>query len=471
MADLIDDPELEALGQLAEEFLTRWRRGDQPSVADYAKQHPELADGIRALFPTLILMERSKPNRSSWTADDTRDDSLSHNLLPWRLGEYELVRELGRGGMGIVFEAKQEALDRCVAVKVLPGTAAYDDRTRQRFLREARTIARLRHPHIIPIHTVGEQDGVLFYVMDLIGGTSLDQLKPPDRVEGDGHARARWVARLGVQAAETLTYAHGEGILHRDVKPANFVLDQDGKLWLTDFGLAKLMGDPPLTATGEWLGTLRYLAPECLRGESSVRSDLYGLGLTLYELLVGVPAFPETDRARLIQLIAEGTPVPPRRHDPTIPRDLETIILKASAREPELRYESALELAEDLRRFLDCWPIRGHRTAPGARLIRWIRRNPAIASLALTSMALVLVIISLVTYYLFVPRRAASGLDSPSQPAPSPGLARDAQVSPPPPGLPKDGPPWGFGRRYAPAGVGAGGGHGPRGPRHGMGPQ
>ena len=470
MADLIDDPELEALGQLAEEFLTRWRLGDQPSVADYAEQHPELADGIRALFPTLILMERSKPNRSSWTADDTRDDSLSHNLLPRHLGEYELVRELGRGGMGIVFEAKQEALGRYVAVKVLPGTAAYDDRTRQRFVREARIIARLRHPHIIPIHTVGEQDGVLFYVMDLIRGTSLDQLKPPDRVEGDGHARARWVARLGVQAAETLTYAHGEGILHRDVKPANFVLDQDGKLWLTDFGLAKLMGDPSLTATGDCLGTLRYLAPEGLRGESSVRSDVYGLGLTLYELLVGVPAFPETDRTRLLQLIAETNPIPPRHCDPTIPRDLETIILKASARDPADRYEAPTELAADLRRFLAAQGIRAHRTGLGVRLVRWVRHNPVFALVVATTILLALLLISFVGNALLTSSQTARRLESPAQSPPAsvgPGQTEARQSTPS--GRP-NGPPWGFGRRHMPPGAGAGAGFGPRGPRRGMGP-
>ncbi len=471
MGDYTDGAELELLGELADEFLIRWKSGKRLSIDEYAAQHPEVAEEIRALFPILLFLEKNQPDRPGSMPSNVGNESEPDGSLPRRLGEYELVRELGRGGMGIVFEAKQGALDRRVAVKILPGSAIYDEHTRRRFLREARIIARLRHPQIVPIHNVGEQDDVLFYVMDLISGTSLDQLEPRNLLGTNGRARARWVARLGIQAAESLAYAHGQGVLHRDVKPSNFVLDQDGRLWLTDFGLAKLLDDPPLTATGEWLGTLRYLAPECLRGESSVRSDLYGLGLTLYELLVGVPAFPETDRARLIQLIAEGTPVPPRRHDPTIPHDLETIILKASAREPEIRYESALELAEDLRRFLDCRPIRGRRTAPGARLIGWIRRNPAIASLALTSMALVLVIISLVTYYLFVPRRAASGLDSPSRPAPSPGLARDAQVSPPPPGLPKDGPPWGFGRRHAPAGVGAGEGRGPRGPRRGMGPR
>ena len=278
--------------------------------------------------------------------------------------------------MGIVFEAWHEALDRRVAIKILPGATLSHERGRQRFLHEARIIARLRHPHIVPIHSVGEHEGLLFYVMDLIPGTSLDQPEFRDLPTATGSARANWVAGLGIQAAETLAYAHGQGVLHRDVKPSNLLLDQDGQLWLADFGLAKLLDDPSLTPSGEWLGTLRYLAPECLQGEVSVRSDIYGLGLTLYELLVGVPAFGETDRVRLLQQIAAAAFVPPRRLDPTIPPDLETIILKATESDPARRYQAATGLAEDLRRFLDGRPIDARRGGTARRLVPWLRRHP-----------------------------------------------------------------------------------------------
>ncbi len=382
-----------------------------------------------------------------------REKPVSAGPLPELLGDIHLVHELGRGGMGIVFEAWQESLGRRVAVKVLPGSLLHDDRTRQRFLREARAIGRLRHPHIASIHAFGEQDGVLYYVMDLVDGAGLDQLVTQEKMSETGLARARWVARLGIQAAEALAYAHSKGVLHRDVKPANLLLDQDGTIWLTDFGLAKLIDEQPLTASGEWLGTLRYLAPECLRGEASVRSDLYSLGLTLYELLVGVPAFPETDRARLVHQISVSAPPAPRHHDRTIPPDLETIVMKASAREPEDRYATASELAEDLGRFLDGRAIQGHRAGPVRQLARWIRRNPTVAVLATTTIVLVVVMSFFIGIHLFGAPRAVNGIEPPTRSAVSPATADRG----------RDGPPWGYGLRHAPAGAG----RGLRGPRRG----
>jgi hypothetical protein len=445
--------DFDPLNRLAEEFVASWREGNQPSIEEYVAHHPNLAEGIRSVFPSLIFLERNKPDRSAPEIAKLSNQPVSSGLLPERLGDIHLVHELGRGGMGIVFEAWQESLGRRVAVKVLPGSVLHDDRTRQRFLREARAIGRLRHPHIAQIHAVGEQDGVLYYVMDLIDGAGLDQLVTQEKTSETGLARARWVARLGIQAAEALTYAHSQGVLHRDVKPANLLLDQDGTVWLTDFGLAKLIDEQPLTASGEWLGTLRYLAPECLRGEASVRSDLYSLGLTLYELLVGVPAFPETERARLMRQISESSPQALRDRDRTIPPDLETIVMKASAREPEDRYATASELAEDLGRFLEGRAIQGHRAGAVRQLARWIRRNPALAALATTTIALVVVMSYLIGLYLFGGPRVVSGVEPPNQSAVSPAT--------PDPG--RDGPPWGFGLRHAPAGAG----RGLRGPRRG----
>src|SRR5262249_32832233 len=200
--------------------------------------------------------------------------------------------------------------------------------------------------------------------------------------------RSRWVASLGVQAAGALAHAHEQGILHRDVKPANLLIEPSGHVWLTDFGLAKLADDLSLTATGDLPGTLRYLAPECLKAEADERSDIYSLGLTLYELLVGRPAFLEMDRVRLLhQIESQGIPAP-RKLDRDIPRDLETIVLKATAREPSGRYASAQELSDDLGRFLDGRPIRARRVSAAETLLQWARRNPLVAVLAGSSVVL-----------------------------------------------------------------------------------
>jgi hypothetical protein len=188
------------------------------------------------------------------------------------------------------------------------------------------------------------------------------------------------VARLGQQAADALAYAHGQGILHRDIKPSNLLLDERGAVWVSDFGLAKMEGAGDLTHTGDLVGTLRYMAPERFQGEGDARSDVYSLGLTLYELAVLEPAFAETDRARLVHQVLHDDPPRPRDVDPTVPVDLETIIRKAIDKDPSSRYATAAELAEDLRRFLDDQPIRARRVGPLERLWRWGRRNPALAT-------------------------------------------------------------------------------------------
>ena len=274
--------------------------------------------------------------------------------------------------MGVVYEAVQEPLGRRVAVKVLPGRASSDGRGRERFLREAKAIARLRHPHIVPIHALGEQDGTPYYVMPLIDGLGLDRVlaDPEADVPADPPARARWVAELepAGRPGRCSPLAHQEGILHRDIKPANLLLDSAGTLWLADFGLAKLADDQALTGTGELPGTLRYLAPECLTAEPDARSDVYSLGLTLYELLLGRPAFGETDRVRLLHQIQWQPVDPPRESVPEVPRDLETIILKASAQDPSSRYDSAAALGDDLARFLDGRPILARRASAFERL-------------------------------------------------------------------------------------------------------
>jgi serine/threonine protein kinase len=408
---------------LAEEFADRLRRGEHPSVGDYAAMHPEVADQLRELLPAVARMEQLKRFRRM-------NAGAEKEQVPDRFGDFRIVRELGRGGMGVVFEAVQESLGRRVALKVLAGHAQLDATRRERFLREARAAARLHHTNIVPVFGAGEQDGLPYYVMQLIPGRGLHTLvrdwrkdrkrtplddnsteiatgacrdtagpaspdpQPYELAEDDPPpAFGDWafVAGVGLQAADALQYAHEQGVLHRDVKPANLLLDPRGRVWVADFGLAKLVDHHGLTATGDILGTLQYLAPECLHCQADPRSDVYGLGAVLYELLTLEPPFPADSPARLVRQIGDADPPPPRELNPSIPRDLETIVLTAMAREPARRYASAGLLADDLRAFLDDRPIRARRSSWVYRGWRWCHRNPTVALLTLSTVtALVL---------------------------------------------------------------------------------
>jgi serine/threonine protein kinase len=404
--DTEDASNRDPLDALAEEYALRVRRGEEPSIEEFVDRYPERGEEIRRLLPTIAFLERRKRGVSPAT---TQAGSPRHprgdGPAIERLGDYRIVRELGRGGMGIVYEAVHELLGKKVAIKILPRHARGDSVSRERFLREARVVAMLQHPHIVPIFNLGEQDEMPYYVMQLIHGTGLDRIldDPSAPIPQGPEPRARWVAELGKQAARALAYAHSQNVLHRDIKPANLLLDQSGALWLADFGLAKLSDDLSLTGSGVLLCTLRYLAPECLDADADVRSDVYSLGLTLYELLVGQPAFTETDRVRLLHQI-QTQPVPaPGKLIPSLPRDLETIVLKATAHNPSSRYASADDLADDLERFLDGRPIKGRRTSPVERLVRWARRNPAMAKLTVISIFLGLVATVFFVMFLLAP--------------------------------------------------------------------
>jgi tetratricopeptide (TPR) repeat protein len=304
------------------------------------------------------------------------------------LADFELLREIGRGGMGVVFEARQKSLGRPVAVKVLTRAAALDERARRRFLHEARAAALVAHPHVVPVFNVGEEQGVPYYVMPLVPGRSLaDFLKAagtdpagtngPLPVPGTASYFAA-VARVGSDAARALGAAHEQGVIHRDVKPANLLLDDSGKVWVTDFGLALAIGSDGLTRSGDRPGTLRYMSPEQLTGPRDRldgRADVYSLGATLYELATGRPMFEGDDEELLARLVSDRTPPPPRSVCPTIPHDLETIILKATATDPAERYQTASTLADDLARFAAGEPILARRSGLFRRLGRWTGRN------------------------------------------------------------------------------------------------
>ena len=356
--------------------------------------------------------------------------------LPRTLGDFRIVREVGRGGMGIVYEAEQVSLGRRVALKTLPFAAVLDERQLQRFKNEAQAAALLHHQNIVPVYSVGSDGGVHYFAMQFIDGQTLGaliaQLRHASGLGLDGRpgttrtarkapsptprpdattltlpemattaattqpAFFRSVAQLGIQVAEALDHAHQQGVVHRDIKPSNLMIDAGGKPWITDFGLARIEAAPSLTMTGDVLGTLRYMSPEqakALRAVVDHRTDIYSLGVTLYELLTLRPAFAGTTRQELLRQITLDEPRPPRRLNKSIPADLETILLKAMAKEPAERYATAQHLADDLRRFLGNEPIHARRPSILQRAAKWARRHRAVVTSA--SAALLFTIVGL----------------------------------------------------------------------------
>lgn len=391
----------------------------EPDRAALLAKHPLLRDDLLAFFASHDEVERltapfrelgilavAEENRQASKAVIPGSDVRVASSELGRLGDYLLIREVGRGGMGVVYEAEQISLRRRVALKVLPFAAAIDPRQLERFKNEATAAAHLRHENIVPVYAVGSDRGVHYYAMQFIEGqslaaviaelrlpsnerpaadgkpacetTSLVAMLSTERSSGSG-AYYDWVAKMGRQAALALEHAHQTGVVHRDIKPGNLLLDGRGQIWVADFGLAQVAGDTGLTATGELLGTLRYASPEQSLGRRAMvdhRSDIYSLGMTLYELLTLRPPFQGSDRQELLSQIANDEPPALRTINPAIPASLETIVLKALRKEPADRYSSAQELADELQRFLDRCPILARRPDLSERFWMWARRHP-----------------------------------------------------------------------------------------------
>jgi WD40 repeat protein/anti-sigma factor RsiW len=344
-----------------------------PECERKTAQFDGMADGVVLKLKRIAESDPVAAGDSSVVAPPTRVAEMPSTIESW--GEFRIVRVIARGGMGVVCEAYQGSLNRHVALKILPehGNVA-------RFRREAQAAGRLHHTNIVPVFGVGEHQGRHLYVMQYIAGRGLDAVSK-ERAAASGRLDARAAARIGVQVAEALAYAHGHGVVHRDIKPSNLMLDDQGTVWVTDFGLAKVADHQNLTGIHDVFGTVRYMPPEAFEGRYDARGDIYALGLTLYELIAFLPAYDETDRARLIRLVMAGDSPRLRDFDREVPRDLETVIHKAIDRDPGHRYQTAAELAEDLKCFIEDRPIRARQASSAERCWRWARRNPAIAVL------------------------------------------------------------------------------------------
>ena len=423
----------ELITKVADQFMQRIENGEDPNIEEYVAQHPGAADLIRRTLTALKTM-RSVDLWKVGLIDDSYD-TCSTQQERFEIGDFRLNRVVGRGGMGVVYEAQQISLHRKVALKVLPYAAMLDERSLQRFRNEVIAAAQLDHANIVPVYGVGCERGVHHYAMRLIDGITLSQVivelrdlqknnmafpaslaslastgecneelansyiqvaNSPDRETQAvmqtqtvcdsnpfknikrSHSHFRSMASLGATVADALHHAHQHGVIHRDIKPSNLMIDAVGKPWVADFGLAQVETNTALTMTGDLLGTARYMSPEQLMAKRLVldnRTDVYSLGVTLYQLLTLELPFDSDSRQELFRQIMMEEPRKLRKINPSIPEDLETIVLKAIEKNPNDRYQTAQELSDDLTRFVETKPIVARRPSLWNRSNKWISRH------------------------------------------------------------------------------------------------
>ncbi len=458
-----DDRDQQLL-RIADEMIDQLRVGQLVDSHALLAAYPQYYTQIKEMLATIELIANVSRSVVKVNDSDTHDRPCGvESGALGELGDFLLVREIGRGGMGVVYEAIQRSLSRRVALKILPFAAMLDPRHLIRFRNEAQAAAVLEHPHIVPVYGIGCERGVHYYAMRMIEGSTLgtiiDDLRhnaqqpsngPSGRhkllprnesqksvfADATANQRAfapaetsigapasettasavamistdpsdtrsssffRAAATIGLHAAQGLQHAHNHGVVHRDIKPNNLMVDSAGSVWIADFGLAQLDADASLTLTGDVVGTIRYMSPEQARvcaGVVDHRSDIYSLGVTLYELLTQQPALRGNTRHELLTELGSSELPNPRLHNPFIPRELATIVLKASRREQLERYQSAAEFANDLQRFLEHKPIEAKPPTALDRLYKWCYRNRSLVfafGCGLT-LALVVLIVSI----------------------------------------------------------------------------
>jgi len=379
---------------LLDAYLAKLQAGERPDREAFLREHPELSQVVKCLEALEMLAPPSSIASPSHcqkdvTASGEGDEDTGGSGLAWPLpspssdlprdfGPYELIREIGRGGMGVVYEARQKGLDRSVAIKMILASHLAAPDLVHRFQAEAKAAARLRHSHIVPIHDVGQLHGQDYFSMEYIDGESLAQ-----RI-AKGPLEPLTAVRIVATVARAVEHLHHQGIIHRDLKPSNILLDSEEQPYVTDFGLAKVFAPgSDMTATGIIAGTPSYMAPEQASGrraEIGPATDVYSLGAVLYELLTGQPPFRGETPLDTLMDVLSGDPVFPRTLNPHIPRGLELICLKCLKKTPQDRYASAAALADDLERFARGEALEVRPPTAAQRFWSWTRRQPALAS-------------------------------------------------------------------------------------------
>jgi len=374
--DSLSETNQARVATILESCLFALEHGERLSPEELLEAHPDLAEPLGKCLTTLMTLHAAVHGDTVSTAGDLPEPGM-------RLGDFVLDEQIGRGGMGVVYRARQLSLDRPVAIKLLPNSHLLSPLQLRRFLLESRAVAQLQHTHIVPVYAVGQEGHTHYFAMQLIAGCSLE--KVDYRTWSSQGCRQLIISAIDL--SDALAHAHASGVIHRDIKPSNVLLDEQGKVWITDFGLAQCQNDTRLTMSGDLIGTMNYMSPEQAQGKPvDERTDIFSLGATLYELVTGQAAFPGKVRAEVLHAVETAEPRLPRQLNPQCPYDLETVILKAMSKSRDDRYLRAADMRDDLQRVLAGQPIHGRRPTSWQRVVRWAARHRSLVAVAAVGM-------------------------------------------------------------------------------------